>query len=81
MDRYEAFALFAEQMDKREKFKNELLAFVKKHKKIPKQYLIEYNVMKNEKPWYQNKKLIRQLKRVAKKVEKNERRKAKCSTK
>lgn len=70
--KYDTFAILVEKMDKREKFYELLRAYVKKDKKVPKEFIKAYLIAKKEAPWNKDKKVINQMRRTVKRTIKNE---------
>ena len=71
--KHKMFALQAEHLDKQEKFRLEIMKLAKKHKKIPPKYALQYMRMKKIKiPWYRDNKIIKKMKKTAKRMVKNE---------
>jgi len=71
--KFKMLAILTEKMDTQEKFRIELNNFVKKHKKVPPEYAMTYiAMMKINKPWYEDKEIIKNIKKTTKNIVRNE---------
>jgi len=71
--KFQVLAMITEKMDKQEKFRIELNNFIKRHKKVPPKYAMAYGaMMETNKPWYEDKEIIKNIKKATKNIVRNE---------
>lgn len=67
------FIIQVDFMNKQEAFRLKIMEYVKKHKKIPPKYTLQYMAMKKIKiSWYEDRKIIKKMKKTAKRIVRNE---------